>query len=140
MFNKETRFAKYSKGLCWVVSVIWLALAVLSFTGGNGGITGFLWLAGAIAFAVSAISIGKSEGADAAEGATDWPLSLIAGGLSGAVSLVSESTVRLPNKAVEMPVDSGICSGTSGRRESVKIGSRGTFSPCNRAHFVGRHD
>ena len=107
MFNKETRFAKYSKGLCWVVSVIWLALAVLSFTGGNGGITGFLWLAGAIAFAVS---------------------------------LVSESTVRLPNKAVEMPVDSGICSGTSGRRESVKIGSRGTFSPCNRAHFVGRHD
>ena len=51
--------------------VIWLALAVLSFTGGNGGITGFLWLAGAIAFAVSAISIGKSEGADAAEGATD---------------------------------------------------------------------
>jgi hypothetical protein len=71
IFNKETRFAKYSKGLCWVVSVIWLVLAVLSFTGENGGITGFLWLAGALAFAVSAISTGKSEGVDAAEGVTD---------------------------------------------------------------------
>ncbi len=64
MISKSVGFARYSRTLCWVVAFIWLALAVLSFTGdsGNSVINGFLWLAGAIAFAVSAMLIGRNEG------------------------------------------------------------------------------
>lgn len=61
MFSKGTGFAKFSKGLCWVVSLIWLVLAVLSFTGGGdrATINGLLWLAGAIAFAISALFLSR---------------------------------------------------------------------------------
>ncbi len=64
MLSKSVGFARYSKGLCWVVSGIWLALSVLTFTGGseNSTINGLLWLAGAAAFAISALFLGK-EGA-----------------------------------------------------------------------------
>lgn len=67
MISKGAGFANYSKGLCWVVSLIWLGLAVLSFTGegGNSMINGLLWLAGAIAFAVSALVLGR--GGDSSE-------------------------------------------------------------------------
>ena len=66
MLTKGTGFARYSKGLCWFVSLIWLVLAVLSFTGSseNSTLNGFLWLAGAVAFAVSAMALGRNaEGA-----------------------------------------------------------------------------
>jgi hypothetical protein len=58
---KGAGFASFSRGLCWVVSLIWLALAVLSFTGvsDNSTTNGILWLAGAIAFAASALFLGK---------------------------------------------------------------------------------
>tara|TARA_R110002073_G_scaffold44250_5_gene122839 strand:+ start:1217 stop:1438 length:222 start_codon:yes stop_codon:yes gene_type:complete len=66
MLTQGTGFAKYSRSLCWVVALIWLALSVLAFTGGgaSANINGVLWLVGAIAFAVSATVISKdpSEG------------------------------------------------------------------------------
>ena len=70
MLSKSTGFARYSKPLCWIVAVIWAALAVLSFTGGgeNATLRGFLWLAGAAAFAISALSIGKNADASQATG------------------------------------------------------------------------
>lgn len=62
MLTQGTGFAKYSKSLCWVVALIWLALSVLTFTGGgqNSTINGLLWLVGAIAFAISAIFISRT--------------------------------------------------------------------------------
>ena len=62
MLTKQTRFARYSKGLCWTVAGIWLVLAILSFTGGGGNsvINGALWLLGSAVFAFSAFSLGKS--------------------------------------------------------------------------------
>ena len=73
MSTKPTVFAHYSAPLCWVVSAIWLALAVLYFTGeGESAVlNGFLWLAGSVAFAVSAYSLsryGKSDELPPAEG------------------------------------------------------------------------
>lgn len=67
MLTKGTGFARYSKPLCLVVAVIWLILSVLSFTSGaeNATINGLLWLAGAIAFIVSAFTLGRSAGGDA---------------------------------------------------------------------------
>lgn len=67
MLSKTTGFARYSKTLCWIVAVIWAALAVLSFTGGgeNATLRGFLWLAGAVAFAISAMAMGR--GADTSQ-------------------------------------------------------------------------
>ena len=67
MLTQGTGFARYSKSLCWIVALIWLALSVLAFTGDSESstINGFLWLAGAIAFAVSASVIAKSS--DSAE-------------------------------------------------------------------------
>ena len=61
MLTQGTGFAKYSKSLCWVVSIIWLALSVLAFTSGgeSSTINGVLWLIGAIAFAVSATVMSK---------------------------------------------------------------------------------
>ena len=72
MLTRGTGFARYSKSLCWIVALIWLALSVLAFTGDSESATinGFLWLAGAIAFAVSANFISKapdSSESDAAE-------------------------------------------------------------------------
>ncbi len=67
MLTKGTGFARYSKGLCFFVSLIWLILAVLSFTSGtdNSMINGFLWLAGAVAFAISGMALGRSSGDEA---------------------------------------------------------------------------
>ncbi len=66
--EKSTTFARYSKGLCWVVAVISLLLAVLTFTGqaDNSVIRGLLWLALALVFAVSAVFIptGNKESGD----------------------------------------------------------------------------
>lgn len=61
MLSKTTGFARYSKTLCWIVAAIWAALAVLSFTGGgdNATLRGLLWLAGAVAFAISAMAMGR---------------------------------------------------------------------------------
>ncbi len=69
MIDTSSGFARYSKALCWVVSFIWLLLAVLSFTGdGNGAmLNGFLWLVGAFAFAISAIFLSRnSQGGEVA--------------------------------------------------------------------------
>lgn len=64
MLTQGTGFARYSKSLCWIVALIWMVLSFLAFTGGSGSsiINDFLWLAGAIAFAVSASFISKSPG------------------------------------------------------------------------------
>jgi len=61
MITKGATFASYSKGFCWFVAVIWLLLAVLNFTGDSQSavLNGFLWLAGAVAFAISGMFIGK---------------------------------------------------------------------------------
>ncbi|NKB33611.1 MAG: hypothetical protein GKR91_10990 [Pseudomonadales bacterium] len=63
MLDQSTGFAKYSKNLCWIVSFIGLLLSILTFTGdsGNATVGGFLWLALAFAFAISAISLSKRE-------------------------------------------------------------------------------
>ena len=68
MLTKGTGFARYSKSLCLIVALIWLVLAVLSFTSGapNATINGMLWLAGAVAFAVSSLALGRGSGADSA--------------------------------------------------------------------------
>ncbi|MEQ8955782.1 MAG: hypothetical protein RL120_16745 [Gammaproteobacteria bacterium] len=76
MISKGVGFARYSKSLCWVVAFIWLTMAVLSFAGdsGNAVLNGFLWLAGAIAFAVSAMFLGRAgaeSGAGSEAGASD---------------------------------------------------------------------
>ncbi len=64
MLTQGTGFARYSKSLCWIVALIWLALSFLAFTGDSESstINGFLWLAGAVAFAFSASFISKSSG------------------------------------------------------------------------------
>lgn len=63
MLTQGTGFAKYSKSLCWIVALIWLALSILAFTGDgeSATINGVLWLIGAIAFALSASFISKSS-------------------------------------------------------------------------------
>lgn len=67
MLTKGTGFARYSRGLCFFVALIWLVLAALSFTGSgdNSMLNGFLWLAGAVAFAISGLAIGRNAGAEA---------------------------------------------------------------------------
>ena len=64
MLTQGTGFARYSESLCWIVALIWMVLSFLAFTGGSGSsiINDFLWLVGAIAFAVSASFISKSSG------------------------------------------------------------------------------
>ena len=66
MVNTETGFAQYSKTICFAVSSIWMLLSMLSFTGDaqNGTIIGFLWLAGAVAFAISATLLNGNAQAD----------------------------------------------------------------------------
>ena len=73
MLTLGAGFAKYSKILCWGVSFILLLLALLSFTGetDNGMIVGFLWLAGAFAFAVSAIYLSKSPQTEGDTGSSE---------------------------------------------------------------------
>lgn len=63
MLTQGSRFAKYSKVLCWVVSFIWLLLAIAAFTGDgdNAVLNGFLWLIGALAFAASAMYLSRSS-------------------------------------------------------------------------------
>ena len=63
MLTRGTTFARYSKNLCWIISIIWLTLAILSFTStdSTGPMIGFLWLAGAVAFAISAMALGRGE-------------------------------------------------------------------------------
>lgn len=70
MLTKGASFARYSKTLCWIVAVIWLALAVLSFTGDSESamINGFLWLAGAVAFGISGMALGRNSGAASNQG------------------------------------------------------------------------
>ncbi|PCJ24861.1 MAG: hypothetical protein COA96_08480 [SAR86 cluster bacterium] len=70
MLTQGSGFAKYSKSLSWMVSFIWLALSLLAFTSDSESATlnGFLWLAGAFAFAISAIFLSKnSQSSDAVE-------------------------------------------------------------------------
>lgn len=63
MLNQGTGFAQYSKTLCWIVSFILLAIALLSFfsEAPNATVLGMLWLAGAFAFAISALFLSKSS-------------------------------------------------------------------------------
>ncbi len=70
MLTKGTGFARYSKTLCWIVAGIWLALSVLSFTSGadNATINGFLWMAGAVAFAISGVALGRNADSGATQG------------------------------------------------------------------------
>lgn len=73
MGSKISGFAKYSKSLCWIISFIWLLLAVFAFTGDSDRamLNGFLWLGGAFAFAISAIFLSRraqsAVGADNSE-------------------------------------------------------------------------
>lgn len=63
MIEKSANFASYSKALCWIVALISLILAIITFTGGaeTAMIRGLLWLGLAIAFAVSAIFLGRRK-------------------------------------------------------------------------------
>lgn len=63
MIQKSTNFASYSKTLCWIVALISLLLAIITFVGDspNAGVRGFLWLAVAAAFTVSALFLGRSR-------------------------------------------------------------------------------
>lgn len=60
---KSLSFARYSRNLCWFVAAIWLLLSILTFTGDGESavLNGFLWLAGAVAFAISAMFISKNS-------------------------------------------------------------------------------
>ncbi|MFT7472075.1 MAG: hypothetical protein ACI8XU_001972 [Kiritimatiellia bacterium] len=71
MLTQGTGFARYSKSLCWIVASIWLVLSILAFTSDSESstINGFLWLVGAIAFAVSANFISRFS--DSAESNAD---------------------------------------------------------------------
>jgi len=73
MLTQGTGFARYSKSLCWIVAAIWLVLSILAFTGGGESATvnGFLWLAGAIAFAISGGIISRSPDSSNADTAED---------------------------------------------------------------------
>ncbi|MEX0901871.1 MAG: hypothetical protein WDZ76_03960 [Pseudohongiellaceae bacterium] len=64
MLSKETSFAKFSSPVCWLISLIMLLIAIFVFTDGSAGsavVTGLLWVAGAAAFAVSAIYLSKNR-------------------------------------------------------------------------------
>ena len=39
MLSQGPGFAKYSKALCWVMSLIWLLLSVVAFTGDSESAT-----------------------------------------------------------------------------------------------------
>ena len=64
--EKSASFARYSKGLCWVVAIISLILAVLTFTGDAEAavLRGLLWLALALVFAVSAVFFPRASKQD----------------------------------------------------------------------------
>ncbi len=67
MIQKKSAFAQYSKILCWVVSFIALLLAIFSFIGAgeNAMLSGFLWLALAFAFAISAMFLSRDRDSQA---------------------------------------------------------------------------
>ncbi|MDT8428299.1 MAG: hypothetical protein RQ757_05995 [Pseudomonadales bacterium] len=69
MISKNPTFARFSRPTCWVVSAIWLVIALLVLTGNdeNNLITGLLWLAGAAIFAISALLLGKNAADNAAD-------------------------------------------------------------------------
>lgn len=71
MISKGTAFARYSKTLSWIVCIISLVLAYLSFTGdgNNPQVTALLWLGVAIAFGVSGVALGRDSG-DSADSST----------------------------------------------------------------------
>lgn len=73
MLTQGTGFSRYSKSLCWIVATIWLVLSIMAFTSGGESATvnGFLWLAGAIAFAVSGVFISRSSDSSNADTAED---------------------------------------------------------------------
>ncbi|MFM1896657.1 MAG: hypothetical protein RLZZ385_1731 [Pseudomonadota bacterium] len=71
MISKNPTFAKYSKPFCWVVAAAWflIGLAVITGDSDNRVLIGLLWLAGAAAFAVSALYLdrfGKGDDSGAA--------------------------------------------------------------------------
>ncbi|MBU13948.1 MAG: hypothetical protein CMQ14_02545 [Gammaproteobacteria bacterium] len=63
VLTRATYFARYPKNLRSIISIIWLTLAILSFTSADSAVpmTSFLGLAGAVAFAISAIALGRGE-------------------------------------------------------------------------------
>ena len=73
MIENKSGFAQYSKILCWVVSFIALLLAILSFIGeaDNPILSGFLWLALAFAFAISAMFLSRDSQAESFSGTAD---------------------------------------------------------------------
>ncbi len=73
MIEKKSGFAKYSKTLCWLVSFIALLLAIFSFIGEGESamLSGFLWLALAFAFALSAMFLSRDSQARPVSEAAD---------------------------------------------------------------------
>jgi hypothetical protein len=63
MISKSTSFARWSKSFCWVVAAGCLLIALATITGesSNRNMLALLWFAGAIAFTVSGIFLGKSS-------------------------------------------------------------------------------
>jgi hypothetical protein len=63
MLSKDTSFARYSRPLCWIVALISLLVAALTFTGtsSNAMLLGLLWLAVAAAFSLSALYLGGGQ-------------------------------------------------------------------------------
>lgn len=72
MIDKGTGFARYSKTLCWIIALISLLVAIVTFTGSaeNAGLLGFLWLAVAIAFSLSAIFLRGGSGHGSQDGSS----------------------------------------------------------------------
>ena len=62
MLSQGAGFARYSKTLCLVVSIIALLVGIVTFTSDspNAIPSGFLWLVLSIVFAVTAIILGRS--------------------------------------------------------------------------------
>ena len=64
MISKNPTFARYSRPFCWVVAASWalIGLSVITGDSDNRVLIGLLWLAGALAFAISAIYLGRHGG------------------------------------------------------------------------------
>ncbi|MEX2469136.1 MAG: hypothetical protein WD396_05210 [Pseudohongiellaceae bacterium] len=85
MIEKSAKFATYSRPLCWIVAVISLLVALLTFSGGaeNGSLRGLLWLGVAVVFAASAILLGRNRPAATPENAAAVPPSAAPAGDPG---------------------------------------------------------
>lgn len=72
MIDKSTGFARYSRPLSWVIALISVLVAIMTFTGeaANATLLGFLWLAVAVAFALSAMFL-TGSGAQKPDEPTD---------------------------------------------------------------------